>query len=71
MIGKLYSGIGFDFYYQNTNTNHLFLLAMIDAGTWESVIIHEVGHILGKSRRYLCVYMMRTTSAKACRKWDI
>jgi len=32
--------------------------AMIDAGTWESVIIHEVGHILGKSRRYSCVHMM-------------
>ena len=32
--------------------------AMIDAGTWESVVIHEMGHIIGKSIRYLCVHMM-------------
>jgi len=30
--------------------------AMIDAETWESVIIHEMGHIIGKRKVFVCAY---------------
>jgi len=29
--------------------------AMIEAETWESVIIHEMGHIIGKRKVFVCV----------------
>ena len=30
--------------------------AMIDAGTWESVIIHEMGHIIGETDCRVIIY---------------